>query len=149
MQCLSLFCTVLLCFWFFCQPLCLVRIWHWYCLDLDSSYTLHYNNQGQAHGGPREIVAVFVFSLNQPTGLIQSLSRNVRLSVCLFVYLRHRMQFVSRPLIGQHRWHDQFLGFHWCTGAAVQPLNGQAHVRSTIERPWVELFNQMIADFSA
>ena len=38
---------------------------------------------------------------------------------------------------------------HSFFGAAVQPLNGHGSSCSTIERPRVQLFNQMIADTSA
>ena len=64
-----------------------------------------------------------MFSLNWPTGPIQSLSPDVRLSVCLFVFLRHRVQFFLGLSLANYGDMISFQACRWSTGAAVQPLN--------------------------
>ena len=63
---------------------------------------------------------VFRFSLNQPTWPIQFLSRDIRLSVCFSVCLRHWMHFFLGLSLAM-RSHDQFPGLSLVLPPSLTP----------------------------
>ena len=69
------------------------------------------------------VIGLITLSLNRPTGPIQSLSPDVRLSVCLFVCRRHPMQFFLGLSLANYGDMISFQACRWSMSAAVQPLN--------------------------